>query len=442
MNARMLTAILGSLVAVGCGRGAGTDKPDIKDSKAISGTTAPVEELVETPELAGEDAGTGSAEAVRQEGSARPPRWIKKKNPGEIIDFPKPGPDQMVAIPGGTLLAGSTPEDVLRVQYAESDLVPFEMSPFEMDALPFPNDPDRPFYTNVTRAEAEQTCAEVGKRLCTELEWEWACKTAKHHLYPTGDEYRADAYPDDALFRPASGAGVFGMGRILEWTSSAWGNEPDQVERGVARGFADGQESEPAQGRRCAHRWRRTPDSTNPSLGFRCCRGEENKASLVIEGTRPPFSLYSNMKPEKFAEVIRSIPELKAVHDNPHMFSDADVRAVLARRESDREELSKSGIHFRWKPIRWIPRQGMELWVAVGRSNRHAFVVALHEVEDNEKYAHASSLILWNQPLPLALAYREGHRDELYWAPCWGCRDGGAIAFDDATNQVIITHKW
>ena len=68
--------------------------------------------------------------------------------------------------------------------------------------------------------------------------------------------------------------------------------------------------------------------------------------------------------------------------------------------------------------------------------------LALHEVKDNKEYAHASSLILWDQPTPLALVYREGHRDELFWAPCWNCRDGGKIAFDDEKNEVIITHKW
>jgi hypothetical protein len=84
----------------------------------------------------------------------------------------------------------------------------------------------------------------------------------------------------------------------------------------------------------------------------------------------------------------------------------------------------------------------MELWVAVGRSNRHTFIVALHETKDNGEYVHASSLILWDQPIPLALAYRDGHRDALFWAPCWNCRDGGKIAFNDEKNEVIITHKW
>ncbi len=428
------------VAAFGCSEEA-PGKPAASTSPPTA--TAPSDDqLIETPEIAGEDTEASTDETSRNEGSARPPRRKPTKPVSIANDFPKPAPDQMIPVPGGTLLAGSAPQDILRLQYAESDLVPFEMTPFEMDALPFPNDPDRPFYTNVTRAEAEQTCAEVGKRLCTELEWEWACKTQENYRYPTGNGYDPARYPEIEIHQPASGFGVFGMGRILEWTASVWGAEPDQEVRGVARGFAPDQETTEAQGRRCAHRWRRMPDGASPALGFRCCRGEENKAVLTIEGPRPPFSLYKNMKPEKFAAVIQSIPEIRAVHDNPHMFSDADVRTVLARRESDRKELAEGGIHFRWKPIRWIPRQGMELWVAVGRSNRHAFVVALHEVEDNEKYVHASSMILWNQPLPLALAYREGHRDELYWAPCWGCRDGGSVAFDDETNQVIITHKW
>ena len=321
-------------------------------------------------------------------------------------------------------------------------MVATKMTAFEMDALPYPNDPDRPFLTGVTRAEAERTCAEAGKRLCTEMEWEWACKSEDARRYPTGNSYDPTDYSESERYLPASPFGVFGMGRLLEWTASQWGSEPDQAERGVARGFAEGLGTTTVRGRRCAERWRRMTDGTSPSLGFRCCRGDINTAVVEMEPTRPPFSLYKNMKPDKFAEVIRSIPELSAVHDNPHMYSDADIRTVLARRSSDRDALAKSGIHFRWKPMRWIPRQGMELWVAVGRSNAHGFIVALHEVKDNETYVHASSLVLWNQPQPLALVYREGHRDELYWAPCWNCRDGGAIAFDEATNEVIITHRW
>ncbi|MCP4600693.1 MAG: SUMF1/EgtB/PvdO family nonheme iron enzyme [Proteobacteria bacterium] len=379
---------------------------------------------------------------LHDEGSARPAGTIVEEQKLNRPSFPKPRPGQMVAIPEGRLLGGSPPQDVLRVQYAENDMMPHEMTPFEIDTLPYPGDPNRAYLTGVTRAEAEQICAETGKRLCTELEWEWACKSADNRRYPTGNSHDDKAYPESDPWLPASPFGVFAMGRILEWTSSSWGIDPTQIERGVARGYGEGLEETPKRGRRCAKRWRRMPDGTHPLLGFRCCRGKVNKAACFIERIRPAHSIYNNIKPDKFSAVIRSIPELAAVHDNPHMFSDGDVRAVLARRQSDREALARQGIHFRWKPMRWIPRQGTELWVVVGRSNRHSFIAALHEVEDNKKYVHASSLILWNQPIPLALAYREGHRDDLYWAPCWGCRDGGAITYDDEKNEVIITYKW
>ena len=395
-----------------------------------------------SPEGEDESADAGSVSGQRFEGSARPSGIVTAEPVLPKPDFSPPAADRMVSIPGGILRAGSPVQDVLRVNYAEMDLVPIKIKPFEIDVLPYPNDPGRPFVTNVTKAEAERTCGEQGKRLCTELEWEWACKSEDGRRYPSGNTYDSSEYSESSLLSPASPFGVFAMGRLLEWTSDPWGVEPDQIERGVAKGYADGFEMTPESGRRCAARWRRFPTGTDGAMGFRCCRGEVNSTKYEIEPPRPPFSLYSNMKPEKFAEIIQSIPELAAVHDNPHMFSDADIRTVMARRESDRDGLADKGIHFRWKPVRWIPRQGMELWVAVGRSNRHSFIVALHEVEDNETYVHASSLVLWDQPTALALGYREGHRDEMYWAPCWNCRDGGTVAFDDEKNEVIITHRW
>jgi hypothetical protein len=359
-----------------------------------------------------------------------------------LAEFPSPGASSMVRIPGGTLLAGSPPSDTRRVQFAENDMIPSEMTSFEIDALPFPNDPQRAFLTGVTRTEAATACQNEGKRLCTELEWEWACKSAANFPYPTGYHYDPSVYTEQDRITPVSQFGVFAMGRMMEWTSSAWGREPDQIERTVARGYAADFGETPIRGRRCAKRWRLMQDASDARLGFRCCRGTANEAECTIEPPRPPQILYKKMKPDKFAQVIRSIPQLAAIHDNPHMFSDGDVRTVMARRGNDRQELAAQGIHFHWKPIRWIPRQGMELWVAVGRSNRHTFIVALHETKDTSEYVHASSLILWDQPIPLALAYRDGHRDALFWAPCWNCRDGGKIAFDDEKNEVIITHKW
>ncbi len=136
--------------------------------------------------------------SVDGEGSARPPARLDATSSRQLAARARPVADQMIAIPGGTLLAGSAPEDTRRVHFAENDLVPHEMTPFEMDSLPFPNDPDRAFLTGVTRDEATRACQDAGKRLCTELEWERACKSAENNRYPTGSHYDGrNSAPED-----------------------------------------------------------------------------------------------------------------------------------------------------------------------------------------------------------------------------------------------------
>ena len=57
---------------------------------------------------------------------------------------------------------------------------------FHIDRLPHPNDPAARPTTGVTREEAEALCANDGKRLCTEVEWERACKGDTLRDYPGG----------------------------------------------------------------------------------------------------------------------------------------------------------------------------------------------------------------------------------------------------------------
>jgi formylglycine-generating enzyme required for sulfatase activity len=424
-------------------------KASLAGAKADTGNTKDVQSTGEAEAGTHRSAGESNADETENRNTVdkgiRPPGAPAVVETLEAPVFPPPTAGAMVDVPGGKLLMGSAVDDVLREQFAENDLVPATITPFQMDVLPWPNDPAMPPMTGVTRMQASQYCESAGKRLCTEAEWEWACKSPDNRRYISGNLFNAAAYGD--VHGSPSPFGVWAMNRQLEWTDSAWGKDPDQQVRAAVRGFTAGQEFlgqiiDAPHGTRCAKRWRFAPDDTGDALGFRCCKGQRNNAAFFIERPRPAHSIYKTMKPGEFARIIRSIPQLAAVHDNPHMFSNADVRAVLAKRSTDREAEAKNGIHFQWKPMRWIPRQGMELWLAVGRSNRHSFIVALHEAKDNEEYIHESSMIIWDNPIPLALAYREGHRDEAYWAPCWHCRDGGSFEYNEQTNEVIITSRW
>ena len=80
------------------------------------------------------------------------------------------------------------------------------------------------------------------------------------------------------------------MGRLLEWTTSQWGQDPDQVERAALRGYSKGaltagRNTPPVQGRRCAKRWHQVPDETQTDLGFRCCRGKANTEIYTVMNT-------------------------------------------------------------------------------------------------------------------------------------------------------------
>src|SRR6185295_6448133 len=98
----------------------------------------------------------------------------------------EPQARQMAQIPGGTLRAGSTPGDPGRVPELEAKNLEVELGPFAIDRLPYPNDPTEPALLGKTRDDARRLCAEKSARLCTEVEWERACKGPRQDEYPSG----------------------------------------------------------------------------------------------------------------------------------------------------------------------------------------------------------------------------------------------------------------
>ncbi len=211
----------------------------------------------------------------------------------------------MAWIPSGTLRAGTAPGRTPRVPDEEMGGTPVEMGGFYIDHLPWPNEPNAIPTSNVSRDEAEQLCASKGKRLCTELEWERACKGPDNTTYEYGDVYRKDVCGtgvalEQASRRPTgehaqckSGFGVMEMhGGVWEWTSSTWTRGSRDGSQGVLRG---GNSLAGELVGRCSNAIARAPSKKSPTMGFRCCAGTKNTAEVKLElsGT-PGIALVTN----------------------------------------------------------------------------------------------------------------------------------------------------
>jgi len=104
---------------------------------------------------------------------------------------------------------------------------------YYVDLYPYPNEEGAIPQTNVTQAEAQALCDAQDKRLCTELEWERACKGPDNRLYEYGDRYQpgrcemgrpARLVPGGVNAGCVSDFGVHDLhGGVWEWTSSPWG---------------------------------------------------------------------------------------------------------------------------------------------------------------------------------------------------------------------------
>ncbi len=211
----------------------------------------------------------------------------------------------MAWVPPGSFGAGTPPQRTPRVADEEMPGSLVEMTGFYIDLLPWPNEPNAIPTSNVSRDEAEQLCATKGKRLCTELEWERACKGPENTTYEYGDTYRKDVCGtgmalEQAARRPTgehaqckSGFGVHEMhGGVWEWTSSAWGRGSRDASQGVLRG---GNSLAGELVGRCANGIARAPSKKSPTMGFRCCAGTKNAAEvkLDLQGT-PGIALVGN----------------------------------------------------------------------------------------------------------------------------------------------------
>ncbi|WP_437512163.1 formylglycine-generating enzyme family protein [Sorangium sp. So ce1099] len=193
----------------------------------------------------------------------------------------------MVTIPAGELVAGTACGDHPRLPAEELAGVSIGLGEFTIDTYPYPNDAAQPPLTGVTQEKARQLCEARGRRLCTELEWERACKGPSNGRYEYGDRFDAKACPSGlgaipayaAHERCASGFGVRAMhGFVWEWTASAWKRGKEEGKAVLRGGHGD----QPYAHMRCSAVRAAAPATSAANVGFRCCGGAVNPAEVVI----------------------------------------------------------------------------------------------------------------------------------------------------------------
>jgi hypothetical protein len=339
----------------------------------------------------------------------------------------EPREGEIVHIPSGTFQAGSVPGEAGREPDLEPRLHALELGPFEIERLPYPNHPAEPPLTNVSRERARQLCAERGSRLCTELEWERACKGPDSDPYPSGATWNARCV--EAPLRCASGYDVLGMGTTLrEWTASNRDAERDSaVVRGAGTTAAAGLH-------RCATRRTLAAETEAADLGFRCCKGAPNAARVKEPALGPTFEK-TKLAPERLIELLGSDAATREIAKDVKYFREPEAaKTVVARGPGDTK-----GFSFSVAPLLWHPVAGAEYLLVSARSGDHtSFIVAYYALGDGE-YRLASSFVMKNEPGPVALAYSNDIRPRLHFSTCWGCvGETGKILHRRPDHVVIL----
>ncbi len=335
---------------------------------------------------------------------------------------------ERIEIPSGSLQVGSKPGTPGRQPSYEPTPYSIELGSFEIDRLPYPNDPARPVHAGVTRDEARALCARSGSRLCTELEWERACKGPENKPFSTGDHFDARCVSNAA--QCASSFDVLAMGMASrEWTASDFGsaNEPMAIARGST---ADS----PDETHRCSARQAFRATSSDNTFGFRCCRGAPNAARVKEPVLGKAFQKASISLPQ-LTQLLRGNAISNGLADNVQLFREPDAAETVVEKGSG----DRKGLTFSVAPVMWNPSVGVQLLLLVGRSGKDTSFVLAYNVVAKDDYALASSFTMKSEPGPVALAYDESIRTRLFFSTCWGCAgETGKILFREPESVAIL----
>ncbi|NVJ15160.1 bifunctional serine/threonine-protein kinase/formylglycine-generating enzyme family protein [Myxococcus sp. AM010] len=182
-------------------------------------------------------------------------------------------PAGMRLVSGGAFKMGRSDDDAL-ASPDERPVASIQVSSFCVDEYEFPNQAGAAPKVAVAWEEARGACEREGKRLCTEEEWEKACKGPGNSRFPFGEEQAVGACNTAAasgglavsgrFARCKSGYAVMDLaGNAAEWTSTRLDGQGYALKGGAF--------DQPDPASRCSARSNGVPTERSNAVGFRCC---------------------------------------------------------------------------------------------------------------------------------------------------------------------------
>jgi len=236
------------------------------------------------PPRAPEPVPPDQAQPPEKEPSKEPSKEPERDADSAKPSAPAPGPERAAAVkaaprlgcpegtrpvPAGPFKMGTAPADPM-MSFDEKALTTTTVAAFCIDVYEYPNQRGTQPLVGVSWADGQRLCEERGRRLCTEAEWEKACKGPSALRWPYGDTFDAiacnteDEAGDPRALGPSgrsakcrSGFGVMDLsGNVSEWTQ-------EKVMKGGSYASSD-------YAVRCSAR-KSTSGAKTSEVGFRCC---------------------------------------------------------------------------------------------------------------------------------------------------------------------------
>jgi eukaryotic-like serine/threonine-protein kinase len=177
-------------------------------------------------------------------------------------------PASMRYIQAGSFKMGTSPGDSF-MSFDEKTLASVSVAAYCIDIYEYPNKRGAAPTSSVAFSDAQRICEAADKRLCTESEWEHACKGAGNSRWTYGNTFDANACnneDDSSEARSLSSSGKFTKCRSSYGVADLSGNVAEWTAEKVVKG---GSFASADYAVRCAAR--KTGAGKSSEVGFRCC---------------------------------------------------------------------------------------------------------------------------------------------------------------------------